>query len=135
MKITEAQLRRIIRNIILESKHDDYRSSPPDDYKLSPTDEYHPSTAGKTSHVDPIATAREILDDKERRRKEELKKMGLTKEPRSTYIKKDTVLRAKEIAEDNVRRREEELRQQGLKEFADEIQAAFDEAFKVFDDL
>ena len=62
MRITEAQLRKIIRNVIKEN--------------LSPADEFRPDTVGKTSYVDPVEQSRLALIDKMERRRVELEKQG-----------------------------------------------------------
>jgi hypothetical protein len=48
MKITESQLRRIIRNVIKEN--------------LSPADEFRHDTVGKTSYVDTVERSRQHLN-------------------------------------------------------------------------
>ena len=58
MRISESQLRSIIRSVIKEN--------------MAPTNEYRPDTVGKTSFVDPVAQAKE----KAQERAEELERQG-----------------------------------------------------------
>lgn len=85
MKISETQLRRIIRSVINENRKNAYDFS-----DLSPANEFRPDTVGKTSYVDPVMQAKKDM-----------------------YAKME--------------RRRQELERQGKQEFADELQAIFDD--------
>lgn len=62
MRISESQLRRIIRSVIKEN--------------MSPTNEFRPDTVGKTSYVDTVEKSRQDLIAKAQARAEELRQQG-----------------------------------------------------------
>lgn len=105
MRISESQLRRIIRSVIEENRKNAYDFS-----DLSPANEFRPDTIGKTSYVDTVERSRQNLNP--------------DYDP-SKY--RDTVMQAKKDMYEKMKRKRAKLEKEGKKAFADELQAIFDE--------